>query len=85
MNSVHCLAVIPALLAQQAIDVHFASGPNVHMSIGDGWHREFYRRAGFIAAACLLAVVQLIGQVSGVIGMQDRGATGMDVRTFNLP
>src|ERR1700722_15607872 len=49
-------------------------GPHITLSIGDGGHDELVAAPELIPAArCLIAVVQLDGNVAGVERMQHRG------------
>ena len=47
---------------------------DVDFAVGDGWHGEFDRAAGCVAAGILGAVVEFLRDVGGVVGVENGGA-----------
>src|SRR5258708_5956782 len=62
-----------ALVGQQAVYVELRARADVDLAVSDGRHRELDRVACSVSCS-LSAIPQLVGQVRGVVGVQNRRA-----------
>src|ERR1022692_2852069 len=60
----------PKLSPNDSVGTDLLHCADVHLTISDGRNREFYRAARIVTRLVLRAVIQFVGKVGCVIGMQ---------------
>src|SRR5258708_1617909 len=58
---------------KQAVDIHFAFRSNIHFAVHHSWNIEPKAESGAIARTVLLTVVEFMGHIGRVEGIEHRG------------
>jgi len=69
-------------LVEQAIDVKVMARAEVDAAVGDGGYGEADGVVGAVAGAVLFAVVELVGDVGCIVGMEDGVAVDLPLVPF---